>query len=107
MPSNKLSAVPTAPPMASLPADRIELARTSGCEISALAAMLAREADGENSYEILRGTLNRIHDLASIVMSVTGGDDGRATEEMQHVVHGLLFTDAHGIQQGTQHDPAA
>lgn len=69
---------------------RQELAREASIEILALAKMLGRERKIENGEftDLLRGSLIRIYDLGTVVLSVTGGDDGRETSEMHEVVFG-------------------
>jgi hypothetical protein len=69
---------------------RQELARTASTEIMALTAMLGREHNSQQSDmdDLLRGSLIRLHDLSSVIISVTGGDDGRETSEMRKVMFG-------------------
>ena len=67
---------------------RTELACDAAGEILCISEMLAREVSQDCFDTILRGSLQRIHDLSSVCMSVTGGDDGRTTAEMHQVIFG-------------------
>ena len=69
---------------------RQELARTASTEIMALAYMLGREqsAGHRDMDDLLRGSLIRLRDLSSVIMSVTGGDDARETSDMRNVIFG-------------------
>jgi len=68
---------------------RLDLASDAAGEIMNIAAMLQRE-NGKNGFDsVLRGALLRINDLASVALSVTGGDDGRPDAEMHQVIYGM------------------
>lgn len=69
-------------------AARTELANEAAGEISCIANMLEREVSQDCFDTILRGSLQRIHELSSVCMSVCGGDDGRTTAEMHQVIFG-------------------
>lgn len=63
---------------------------TAAAEIQALVRMLRAQwgHEDETSFElIMRSALPRIEALTSIIMSVSGGDDDRTTEEMFEAVH--------------------
>ena len=74
--------------------DRKALARNAAYEIDALTNIIAREhvRAGDDCTLVLPSMMRRIKDLASVVMSVTGADDGRTTEEM----HGVVFGEVEG-----------
>ncbi len=71
-----------------LPDERIALARDASGESMCLIAMLQREAQMEGFDAVLRGALIRLQALASITLSISGGDDGRTTGEMREVIYG-------------------
>lgn len=60
----------------------------------ALVKMLSRgcAAELDDFNDLLRGSLIRMHDLGSIILSVTGGDDRRTTSDMHEVIFGNLST---------------
>ena len=67
---------------------RTELASEAAGEILCISEMLAREVSQDCFDTILRGALQRIHDLSSVCLSVTNGDEGRTTAEMHQVIFG-------------------
>lgn len=76
--------------MVAVPEDRMGAAREAIWQIDAMLAMLYREhqQEGECFDLALSACMPRLRALASVVMSVVAGDDGRTTEEMREVVHG-------------------
>ena len=50
--------------------------------------MLGRESNREGFSDLLRGSLIRVKSLGSVILSITGGDDGRKNSEMHEVVFG-------------------
>lgn len=69
-------------------ADRTKLACDAAGEIMCVTQMLMREANQDGFDAVLRGALQRINDLSSVCLSVTGGDDWRTMAEMQQVIFG-------------------
>ena len=71
---------------------RQDLVRHASYEIDSITSILLREARRGDSDRDLEhaapAMLRRVQELTSVIMSVTGGDDERETEEMQEVVHG-------------------
>lgn len=83
-------AAPAAPvsPSAVLDRTRFDLALQAIYQTDAMIDMLKRE-DGNESFDlVLRASLPRLKQLTSVLLSVLGDDAGRATEEMEGVVHG-------------------
>lgn len=75
-----------------LPSDRVRLALEASWELDAIGAALLAGFGLRCSVQQgkLERTLHaRIVELVSVVMSITGGDDGRDTAEMREVVHGV------------------
>ena len=71
--------------------DRLTLARHASYEIDAIAKILLRAVNTDKDHEVeivAPAMLRRVMDLSSVIMSVTGNDDSRTTEEMSEVVHG-------------------
>ncbi len=67
---------------------RLELASDAAGEIMHIVYMLMRENGKSGFEEIVRGALLRMEALASVALSVTGGDDGRTDAEMREVIWG-------------------
>lgn len=71
--------------------ERKQLVFHAAAEIEVLVDMLARERKRDDSpaFDVLLSSmLRRIYALNSVILSVTGGDDERETEEMREVIHG-------------------
>lgn len=77
-------------PPVTIPFFRAGLCFDAAAEISALTGVIEREWELDNSsveYQyLLKTVLHRMRDLASVVLSVHGGDDDRQTGEMYEVV---------------------
>lgn len=67
---------------------RLGLASDAAGEIMYIVNMLMRENGKGGFEEIVRGALLRVEALASVALSVTGGDDGRTDAEMHEVIWG-------------------
>lgn len=84
----------------------------AAAQIECLVGMLRREQKHGNRDGLdtaLQGVLPRMNDLASVLLSILGGDDERPTSELKQVVHGDAGEDepvAEGEQPAPEPDDA-
>jgi hypothetical protein len=67
--------------------ERLRLALEATWEVDAVTALILKELPDVTECAPLRVLARRIDELNSVIMSVTGGEDGRDTAEMKKVVH--------------------
>ncbi len=69
-------------------AARKRIAAQATYEIEAITRTLRRLEDTDLNWLLMRGLFLRIEALNSVAMSVVGGDDGRALDDMEEAVYG-------------------